>query len=379
MAMFDVIRYEGPNDVFVWKHPAEDFNTKSQLIVHESQEAVFFKDGQALDLFGAGRYTLDTQNIPLIGKLINLPFGGVSPFHCEVYFINKVHSMDIRWGTSNHMPIQDPVYGVILPVGANGQFAIQIDDSRKFLVKMVGTIREFNQQTLMTYFKGILMTKIKDYIAKQMTEGKLTFLEVHAHLQSLSDGIADKLAGEFEEYGIKLVNFFVNAIIIPEDDPSYVQLRKALAKKAEMNVIGFNYQQERTFDVLEGAAKNEGTGSAVMGAGLGMGMGVNLGGFISQAFGGAATAANPAPQPNEAQQTKCTSCGELLPQGAKFCMGCGNRVVQSGMIVCPACGKTVAKAKFCIECGKNLSVSCPKCGQEIQGNGKFCPNCGEKI
>ncbi len=96
MAILDVIKYEGGNDTFVWKHPAEDFSTKSQLIVHETQEAVFFKNGQALDLFAAGRHTLDTQNIPLISKFVNLPFGGVSPFHCEVYFVNKVVSMDIR-------------------------------------------------------------------------------------------------------------------------------------------------------------------------------------------------------------------------------------------------------------------------------------------
>ena len=135
MAILSVIQYEGPNDVLVWKAPQEDFNTKSQLIVHESQEAIFFKDGQALDLFGAGRHTLNTQNIPLLGKLINLPFGGESPFHCEVFFINKAHSMDVRWGTGNRIPIQDPVYGVILPIGANGQFAVQVEDSRKLLVK----------------------------------------------------------------------------------------------------------------------------------------------------------------------------------------------------------------------------------------------------
>lgn len=124
MKVFDVIKYEGTNDVFVWKFPGEDFNTLSQLIVHESQEAVFFKDGKALDLFGAGRYTLHTQNIPLIRRMINLPFNGESPFHCEVYFINRAVSLDVNWGTESAIPIQDPLYKIILPVRANGQFGV---------------------------------------------------------------------------------------------------------------------------------------------------------------------------------------------------------------------------------------------------------------
>ena len=106
MAIFEVIKYEGDNSTFVWKHPAEDFNTKSQLIVHETQEALLFKNGVALDLFTAGRHTLDTQNIPLLRKFVNLPFGGVSPFHCEVYFINKVVSMDVLWGNKLANPHQ---------------------------------------------------------------------------------------------------------------------------------------------------------------------------------------------------------------------------------------------------------------------------------
>ena len=116
MKVFDVVKYEGENNVLVWKFPGEDFNTLSQLVVHETQEAVFFKDGQALDLFKAGRYTLHSQNIPLIRRLVNLPFNGESPFHCEVFFVNKVVSMDIKWGTINPISIQDPIYKIILPI-----------------------------------------------------------------------------------------------------------------------------------------------------------------------------------------------------------------------------------------------------------------------
>ncbi len=375
MAIFDVIKYEGDNDVLVWKAPQEDFNTKTQLIVHESQEAIFFKDGQALDLFGPGRHTLNTQSIPLLSKLINLPFGGESPFHSEVYFINKTHSMDIRWGTSNHIPIQDPVYGVILPIGANGQFAVQVEDSRKLLIKLVGTIPEFTQVELVKYFRGLLMTNIKDFIAKKMTHDKLTFLEIHANLKALSEGIGADLQAVFADYGIKLVNFFVSSVIVPEDDPSYKQLRDALARKAEMGVLGYTYQQQRTFDVLEGAAKNEGGGSQVMGAGLGLGMGVNLGNIMGQAMG---QNINTGDAP--AATVPCVRCGAQLKSGARFCHECGAEQVAPApaTVVCPSCKANVPAGKFCVACGAALSRNCPDCGTAVP-SGNFCPNCGKKL
>lgn len=379
MAILDVIKYEGDNQTLVWKHPAEDFNTKSQLLVHESQEAVFFKNGVALDLFSAGRHTLDTQNIPLIRKFVNLPFGGVSPFHCEVYFVNKVVSMDVLWGTSTPIPVQDAVYGIILPVGANGQFAVQVIDSKKFLIKMVGTIREFTQINLINAFRGILMTKIKDYIANQFVIEKITFLEITAHIDSISQAIKENLATEFEAYGIRLVNFNVNSISVPENDPSFVQLKSALAKKAEMGIIGYNYQQERTFDVLEGAATNDGTGSGIMGAGLGLGMGVNLGNVIGSAFGGAVATNIDVKTAAEMSGKVCIKCGTQIPHAAKFCPECGEKVLDENMVICPRCAEATIKGKFCQHCGQRLSMVCPKCGAELALSTKFCPECGERL
>ena len=115
----EVIKYEGDNSTFIWKHPSEDFNSLTQLIVHETQEAIFFMNGQALDSFGPGRYTLETQNIPKLGKILNRSTGDTSPFHCEVYFINKTEQMAIKWGTDSRVQYIEPTYGFPLSIGAN--------------------------------------------------------------------------------------------------------------------------------------------------------------------------------------------------------------------------------------------------------------------
>lgn len=148
MALFEVIKYEGTPDMFAWKYPNEEIGTWSQLIVSESQEAILFKDGRAYDVFTSGRYTLETQNIPLLNKVINLPFGGESPFSAEIWFVNKVHSLDIKWGTPTPIQFQDPKYKVFVPIRSYGQFGVQIEDSKKFLIKLVGTLTAFDKETI---------------------------------------------------------------------------------------------------------------------------------------------------------------------------------------------------------------------------------------
>ena len=131
-----IIKSEGDNSTFIWKHPKEDFNTSTQLIVHESQEAVFFMNGQALDLFGPGRYTLETENIPLLRKITNIPTNGQTPFHCEVYFINKTEQMAIRWGTDSKVQYMEPTYGFPTSIGASGEMTLSVGDSRKLLTSL---------------------------------------------------------------------------------------------------------------------------------------------------------------------------------------------------------------------------------------------------
>lgn len=185
----DVIKYEGDNSTFIWKHPCEDFNTLTQLIVHESQEAVFFMNGQALDLFGPGRYTLETQNIPKIGKLLNRTVGDKTPFHCEVYFINKTEQMAIKWGTDSKIQYVDPTYRFPISIGASGEMSLRVQDSRRLLIKLVGTESFLGQQQLTGFFRAFLMTRVKTYIAQVIRTNSVNIFEIDENLTAFSENL----------------------------------------------------------------------------------------------------------------------------------------------------------------------------------------------
>ena len=375
----EILKYEGDNSTFVWKHPCEDFNSLTQLIVHESQEAVFFMNGQALDLFGAGRYTLETQNIPLIGKALNLPTDGKTPFHCEVYFINKAEQMAIRWGTDSKVQYVEPTYQFPISIGASGEMSLRAEDSRKLLLKLVGTENDLSQQKLVGFFRAFLMTRIKTYIAQAVKANAINIFEIDENLTLFSEAIKKLLIDDFADYGVALEKFFVTTIVKPDGDPQYEKFKElhfrqyadiAEAKlrqqtdlihaqtEAQKLIIdsqaqatkraqeGYTYQQERGFDVAEKVAENEAVGQFTnMGVGLGTMAGV--GGAVAGMVGGSM---REAVNETVSRIQKCTSCGAVLAAGTKFCPECGARVVA----VCPKCGTPVNGAKFCPECGEKL-------------------------
>lgn len=391
MEISQIIKFEGPHNVLVWKHPEEDFNTTSQLIVHESQEAILFRNGEALDLFGPGRHTLETENIPFLRRLVSIPTGGESAFHCKVYFINKADSMDVLWGTSSPIPIQDPQYEIILPVRANGQFTVKVSNSRKFLIKVIGTTNGLDTDTLKSYFRGLLMTDIKDYIAEVMANEKISFLQVHSFLKEISQTIMQDIKPTFDEYGLDVPHFYVNSINVPENDPGYIKIREALAaakekellakgEKAAMDIIGYNYQQEKTFEVLNKAASNEGNSGNMMGASMGLGMGIPIGGAMGNMMG---SALNTSFIPAQSEVLLCPHCQAKIPSDAKFCLKCGQKVEGSQLstseVICGSCNQRTPEGKFCIHCGQLLTNICPNCNAENPAGSKFCKECGANL
>jgi len=324
MKIVDVIEYKGDNSVLIHKYPGEDFNTLSQLVVHESQEALLFLDGQALDLFGPGRVTLHTKNIPLLNKIINLPFGGESPFKCEVYFINKTEQMAINWGMGNVNFLDPTNNNYAFKIGASGEMSLKISDSRKIITKLVGTETTLDQETIKKYFKAPITTHIKTMLPNILREKCVSIFEVEAYLSEFSEILKHKISEEMADYGVALEKFWINTILKPETDPFYTTLNRQRgekvtlvnqgeidmqradyqrrvgiidhtgevqkrkmdidAKRYEQEQLGFTYQQERGFDVMEKVAENEGSGSDLRNAAMGIGMGFGVGGAFGDAI-----------------------------------------------------------------------------------------------
>ena len=225
-----IIKYEGEGDTLVWKHPIEDFNLGSQLIVHESQEAIFFRDGQALDLFGAGRYTLETQQLPILEKLYQLPTDTEGTFHSEVYYINKTVQMALKWGTPEKVRFIDPLTGVPLELGASGEMNLQVSDSRKLIVKLVGTGKNISwgdgvTGTLQAMFRPLIANAVKTNLSSVIKSEAIDLLEIDEKLDVISEILRQKLLPGFEEYGLTIPQFYVNRVVLPEEDPNFKRIR----------------------------------------------------------------------------------------------------------------------------------------------------------
>ena len=241
----EIIKYEGDNNTFIWKHPCEDFNSLTQLIVHESQEAVFFMNGQALDLFGAGRYTLETQNIPKLGKLLNRATGDQTPFHCEVYFINKTVQMALKWGTDSKVRYIDPESGLPLELGASGEMNLCVSDSRKLLIKLVGTMngiawgdeRDGFTKSLQNSFRPLISAAVKSNLASSIKSLNINILEIDEHLTEIGDILHKKVLPGFEEYGLTIPQFFLTNVVLPEDDPNFKRVRELYTISLQKRMI----------------------------------------------------------------------------------------------------------------------------------------------
>ncbi|MDR3290950.1 MAG: SPFH domain-containing protein [Methanobrevibacter sp.] len=358
MDLLDIIKFEGDDQTLVWKHSKEDFNTHSQLIVHESQEAILYKNGKALDSFGPGKYTLKTENIPLLRNIINIPTGGLSPFHCEVYFINKATALNVNWGTSSQIQILDPTFNIPIHVGASGVMEFVIANSRKFIIKVVGTTNYIDSIKLAKYFREKIATKVKTYLGKMLTE--ISYLAINQHLEEISEALKDKISDDFKEYGVKLVNFYLSNVVVPEKDTT--KLNEVLNKKLEYGTLDYSWGDEQIADISKKYASNPGN----KGSGVG-GMMAEM--PIALAFG-------------EMLKTNITDniTNNLFNKSKALKNDNRNNNTNNNRGFCPNCGDEIEeREKFCSNCGKQIVKKCEKCGENLEDRDNFCPNCGEKI
>lgn len=330
-AIFDVIKYNGENSTLVYRYPKEDFNTLSQLIVQQSQEAIFYSRGQLADCFSAGTYTLSTKNIPILSNLINLPFGKESPFSAVIYFVNKTEQFNIKWGLPK-VSFTEPEFGAILNVGAFGTLTFKVDDAKVFLSKLVGQKTSFTQDEIMVLMKEFVISRGRNRLANIFnTRADFDILTIETQLNYLADTLKEELSVDFREYGLRLEKLLVSGVNKDEESTAYKQIlqrrqqrleiesinlemerRKAL-QTGELDLLrqeqfvqqdiaargkiidsqaeaikrkqeGYTYQQERGFDVAEKTAENEGVGNFAS-AGMGIGIGVGAAGAAATSVG----------------------------------------------------------------------------------------------
>ena len=434
----EIIKYEGDNSTFIWKHPCEDFNSLTQLIVHESQEAIFFMNGQALDLFGAGRHTLETQNIPKLGKFLNRTTGGDTPFHCEVYFINKTVQMAIKWGTDSKIRFIEPTMGLPIELGASGEMNLEVSDSRALLLKLVGTMNGIAwgdsgagfTKSIQNCFRPLISTAVKTHLSSAIKNNNIDIFEIDSHLELLSEVLRKSIVGGFEEYGLTIPQFYVSNVVLPENDPNFRRLRElhtlsfqtkmiqadALIKtahaEAKASVAAAERQAELERQTTETEVARREAERKVIEA-QAAAQAVKMAGMAEAEVMAAKGYTERDVLAADVQKAYAEGIGNMTINGGAGgsvvgdMLGLGVGMAAAGVVApqlgemfkgmnpaaapaapeakCAKCGAPLpANAKFCLECGEKVvvgnadTVTCPECGKTVV-KGKFCPECGYKF
>ena len=288
--LWDVIQYNGNPEDLVWKFPYNNISIGAQLIVNKSQEAVFVKGGAVCDVFGEGTHTLSAKNLPLLDKIVNLPFGGKTPFTAEVWFVNKITRRGLKFGTPTPIRVIDPRYAaaeMAIPVRAHGDYSIRVEDGLLLLNEFVGTQHMLTTEDFNEKFSTMVIQDLNKFIKQYSREENISPLDFPEYAPTIAGYICRNLRERFAAYGISIEDFQFAHLAPNEDDPVVKELYsnriEAIKERERRNLQGFSYQQERQLDILETAAGNEGgAGSAVMGAGIGVGMGVGMAGTFGQ-------------------------------------------------------------------------------------------------
>ena len=354
-------------DTILYRFPVvgQEIKNGAQLIVRESQAAVFVFEGQVADVFGPGRYTIDGGNTPVLSKLGAWKYGFDSPFKAEVYFVNTKQFTDMKWGTANPIMLRDADFGIVR-LRAFGAYSLRVAEPQNFIKEIAGTNGKFDTEDIDTQLKRAIVTEFSDAIG----EMKIPALDLAAQYKELGEAIRAKINEDFKTYGLEVTKFYVENISLPPE------VEAAMDKRSQMGAIGNvdQYMKFQAADALRDAAQNEG-GGAGLGASLGAGFAV--GGQMANAFGNIGQQ-----QQGGGQQTNtiaCPTCGKPNAVGTKFCGDCGAKM-ETAKVPCVKCGAELREgAKFCSECGASQEkAKCSNCQAELAPGAKFCPECGTK-
>ncbi len=425
MPIINVLKYDGPNDELVWKWSSdrnpkrtEELRFGSQLVVNESQEAVFYRGGKILDVFGPGTHTLSAYNLPLLTDLLALATGGDSPFKAEVFFVNKSVSQDSKWGLIP-FKVMEEKFRLPVPIASRGSYSIRISDSRKFLVDLVGVTKNYDQKSLRKVFRGVINEQVRSAFGQVMKALSLSPFELETEVMSLNQIATPPIARSMADFGLELLMFQIEAVSIVDEDPRVQQVLDSYHRLMEEDMeerMRLKRRQEqlqtftveRSFDVSQAAAESigtagtggggDGSGSGLLGTVLGLGMAMplagNLSGMVTQsmnpekctqcqapmapqskfcgACGNGTEAPPPAPTSPATPSIACDKCKATFDASCKFCPHCGDPYNP-----CPHCGADQAQdVSVCFDCNKPMSTGCISCGDPSAVGAKFCPNCG---
>ena len=314
-----------------------DIKLGAQLIVRENQAAVFFRDGQALDVFGPGRHTLSTQNLPIITRLLSLPWGFTSPFRAEVYFVNLKVFTNMRWGTKDPVAFKDSQLGLIR-LRAFGTFTLRVSQPSLFVNSLVGTNASYTTDQLEDYLREVVVARLNDFLGESVD----TLLELPRQYDEMAVAVKTRVAEDFRKYGMELVDFFINRITPPED------VQRMIDERSGMGAVG-NLDQFLKFKAAKAMGDAATSGGAGSGAAAGMGVGVGAG------------------------------LGLLLPGMLGKTLG-AEPGANAATVTCPGCQAVVARdSRFCSRCGRQLAVArvCGRCQAALPADARFCPACGQ--
>lgn len=334
--VISVLKNESPADVFMWAHPSEDFNTNSVVIVEPSEEVLFIIDGRIEHvLSGGGKYNLQTENYPFLSKLRNKATGGVSAFPCKVVFIRKEHALELKWGTDSPIQVRDPVYLISTQIQARGSYTLKIDNASLFYTKLCGNVLIVDREYVKQQFRTVTSESVKTYLGNYIKESKEEILGICSKQSEVASYLKTKLKPYMSEYGIELVDLFIDALDIPANDPSRMRLDELYTEKAGIKIQGDDWERIQKRDILLNLSQNEGSNAGVI--------------FGMNTFGNTA--------------------------------GLSDMSRPTGSVSCPSCMMSVpAESKFCPNCGSPVSASskCESCGGDVPAGSPFCPNCGTK-
>ncbi len=330
-----VIQFQDPTGhAIVTRWPASGsaaIQFGSQLIVEESQQAVFLRDGKALDTFGPGRHTLQTENLPLLTRLLGLPFGGKSPFQAAVVFVSTQTFLDMKWGTKEPVIYRDAELSVVR-LRAFGKFAIRVVNAQVFVNQVVGTMNVYTTDGIEAYFKDVIVARLTDLLGDSLK----TIFDLAKVYDGLAMALKARVADDFQKYGLELADLYLGAITPPDEVQKVIDERAGMAAAGNLDA----YMKFKAAQAMGDAAKAEGAGGTV-GAGVGVGMGAGLGMMLPQMMreamqsgqapapsggGPAPAAAAPAAGAAAGAAAFCSQCGTRLPAGARFCPSCGNKL-----------------------------------------------------